>query len=838
MTERDAPDRETTERIATYRWQLTPTEDFDAAAAAVPDLATLGISHLYLSPIAEAVPGSTHGYDVTDPTRIRAELGGPEGFERLVGACRAAGLRLLVDIVPNHLAAHHTNPWWWDVLRRGRASPYADVFDIDWTPADTVLLPVLGDHYGRELEGGTLRVEPGAHPGQTLVVAHHDRIFPLRPDDEEAILAYAAGRGSLDEALAALNADVERLDLLLERQHYRLARWTVGDAELDYRRFFDVDGLVATRMERPATFELVHQLVRQLVASDVVDGVRVDHVDGLADPAGYLATLREVVGPDAWVLVEKILRRDEALPAWPVAGTTGYEVMDLLGGWLGDPVGSEVIRRTWIQLTGQDRGYHEVAEEARREVLSAGFASDLERVVDAVHEVCQRRRRHRDHARAALRTAVAELAVHMTVYRTYVVPSADGPPANETDRAVIATAVARARAAPEIDPELLELLADILTGRHRGDAEALVVQRFQQLTGPIAAKGEEDTALYRWLPLPHRGEVGADPSLAVTTAAEWHGACVEAQERWPQRLTALSTHDTKRSADARARLAALTAVPDTLTAAYNAWCRATGADGIDAGTSWLVFHVLVAGWPMETGRAWTLVAKSVREAGLRTSWVRPEHSFEADLRALVGRAADDATARSVVDDLVHTTADAADAAALAQLLAQLLAPGVPDVYQGGEGWDRSLVDPDNRRPPDPSRRAELIAAAVTADATATWDDATLRASGLPRTLVLRGALDARRRHPQAVGPGLRGAYGALEVAGPDADRVLAFTRGAPPELAVVVARPGPDGGQPTADTTVTLPEGRWTDLFTGAAADGVVPVRELLREFPVALLER
>jgi (1->4)-alpha-D-glucan 1-alpha-D-glucosylmutase len=447
------------------------------------------------------------------------------------------------------------------------------------------------------------------------------------------------------------------------------------------------------------------------------------------------------------------------------------------------------------------------------------------------------------------------------VYRTYVVPSADGPPAGEADRAVIDAAMERARATPDIDPELLDLLTDILTGDQRGDPEALFIHRFQQLTGPIAAKGEEDTALYRWLPLPHRSEVGADPSRPPTTSAEWHAACLDAQARWPQRLTALSTHDTKRSGDARARLAALTAVPDELLAAFEAWRRAVDvdadsdagvdadadsdagvdadadadadADGMDAGSAWLVFHALVAAWPLDADRAWAIVEKSLREAGLRTSWVRPDEEFECAVRAVVDRAVADAAARSLIDDLVLSTADASEAAALAQLAVQLLAPGVPDVYQGGEAWDRTLVDPDNRRPPDPIRRQELVASAATVDAATAWADPALRATGLARTVVLRRVLEARRRHLAAVGPGGRGAYTPLPVTGPDAERVLAFTRGEPAELAVVVTRPGGE-----VDATVTLPDGPWTQLFTLAEADGTSSVAKLTADFPIAVLER
>jgi (1->4)-alpha-D-glucan 1-alpha-D-glucosylmutase len=641
-------------------------------------------------------------------------------------------------------------------------------------------------------------------------------------------------RAALDAELAAVSADADRLDLVIARQHFRLARWTVGDAELDYRRFFDVDSLAATRMDGPLTFDLLHRLPAALLADPVVDGLRIDHVDGLADPAGYLADLRDLAGPDAWLVVEKILRPDEELPPWPVAGTTGYEVADLLGGWLTAPAGAEVLREGWAHRTGEARSYREVAVEARRTVLTTGFAADLRRVVDSLQAVCAGRRRHRDHARSALREAVIEVAVHTLRYRTYVVPGT----ATDEDRAVIgASVVAAAEAAPDVDPELIDLLADVLTGRYAGEAEAQVVSRFQQLTGPVAAKGEEDTAIYRWLPLPHRCEVGADPSRPTTTAQAWNEACASAQARWPERLTTLSTHDTKRSADARARLAALTTVPAEALAAFDRWWDALAdhRGSVDVGTGWLVFHALAAGAPIGLDRAWTVIEKSVREAGLRTSWTAPDAAFEADLRTLVTGALDDVVARTTLLQLLEATSVAADAGALAQLLAQLLAPGIPDLYQGAEAWDRSLVDPDNRRPPDAAVRSALVADAGGVDPATAWADAEQRRRGLPRTIVLRIALAARRRHPEAFGAGPAGAHTGLAVSGPHADRVLAFARGGPPHVAAIAVRPV---SSHAIDAQVVLPDGEWTDAFTGEVHSGVVEVGKVIDSFPVALLER
>jgi (1->4)-alpha-D-glucan 1-alpha-D-glucosylmutase len=846
--------------VATYRWQLTPEQGFDAAAEAVPDLAELGVSHLYLSPIAEAVPGSTHGYDVVDPGRVRGELGGEDGFRRLVRAAQEHGLGIVVDVVPNHLAGHPANPWWWKVLRLGRHSRWAAVFDVDWDPPkrelrDTVLLPVLADHYGRELEAGRFRVERGDGESRLLVLRYGDQEFPVSPATTGALLAAAARRagddvlgvaarllvrvedeqvdldardadllvaertvlarladaavtGALDAELDELNADVDRLDLLLEQQHYRLARWRVGQSELDYRRFFDVDSLVATAVERPAVFDELHRLPIDLAAGGLVDGLRIDHVDGLRDPTAYANRLREALPQGAWIVVEKILRPGEDLPeSWPVDGTTGYEVADLLGAWLTDPAGADSLTALWRGAVGEERDLHEVALECRRLVLATSLAADVERVTDALVRVCESRRRHRDHARAAIRTAVVEAAANAPAYRSYVA-FADGDPdrpvASAADEAFVRAAIGAARlGGADIDPELLDLVEAVLLGRLRGECEAEVALRFQQLTGPVAAKGEEDTALYRWLPLPHRCEVGADPGVTSLDADSWHRAASVAARRWPRRMTALSTHDTKRSADVRARLAALTTIDDEVERAWKAWSHAAGAE--DPRAAWLVFHTIVGAHPLPVVRAWPVVEKSIREAKLATSWTDPDEGYERSVRALVERAIRDPEIGRHTTALAERVAGAGQAAAAAQLLVQLLAPGIPDLYQGSEGWDLSLVDPDNRRPVDPA-----------------WRRDQLRSS--PRAGLIRRALAARRRHrPQG--------YEPLAVDGEDAGRVLAFARD---ELLVVAARPGA-GARVGANATVALPGGTWQDLLGGEDVEGELDLDG--RALPLALLE-
>ncbi len=895
--------------VATYRWQLTVEDDLAAAAAAVGDLARLGVSHLYLSPIAEAVPGSKHGYDVTDPTRVRAELGGEQALAELAAAAHEAGLGLVVDVVPNHLAAHPANPWWWDVLRLGRSSAWAPAFDIDWDPpkrelAERVLLPILADHYGRALEAGELTVGEGGAPGRLLVVRYHEHELPLSPaatavvlgraaqaagDDVLAAMARLAGRvgtappgaaltsessadlavaerlalarmdeprvaAALSAELGRLARDADGLDALLDGQHYRLAYWRTAATELDYRRFFDIDTLVATRVERPWVHDAVHALPLRLWRDGLVDGLRVDHVDGLRDPAATLERLAgAVTGARIWV--EKILRREEALPDWPVAGTTGYEVADLIGAWSTDPDGARQLEAAWRARTGEDRDFAAVSLECRRAVLGSSLAADVERLTEVAVRVCEARRRHRDHPRAALRAALVELAAHAPGYRSYVRflgEDAEVPVVSDADRGFVAAAVAGLCSAPDVDPELVDLLADVLVGRLRGPDEAELVARFQQLTGPVAAKGEEDTALYRYLPLPHRCEVGADPGRPTLDAAGWHAAAEVAQLNWPERLCTLGTHDTKRSSDVRARLAALTTHPGAVVEAFDAWCEAwAGAMGpaaaglVDAGSAWLAFHALVGAAPASAGRVVAAVRKSLREANLRTSWTDPDEEFEQAVERILvasGPRGDPAVAASL-DALVAAVTDPGRALSLASVVLAAMAPGVPDLYQGAEGWDLSLVDPDNRRPVDAARRSALVSAAGRLGLDEVWRDPAARADGVARAVVLARVLGARREHAAAVGPGPAGAYRPLVVEGADAVRVLAFARGDPEELVAVVARPGPHLRVP-ADASVELPPGSWREvLWVGAVVAGGGRGRAGRFELaslpvPVALLER
>jgi (1->4)-alpha-D-glucan 1-alpha-D-glucosylmutase len=883
---------------ATYRVQLHAGFTFDDAAAIAGYLSDLGVSHLYLSPILQAAPGSTHGYDVVDPTRVNRELGAEAAYDRLGAALGAAGLGQLLDVVPNHMAiTGRDNRWWWDVLRSGPASRYAGYFDVDWDSHESalrnmVLLPILGDHYGRELEAGRFAVR---REGGEFVLEYFDHVAPIDPASMGPVLLRAAGRmedegervelerlaGSLDRLtpagaaagtevaerqrdldmlnarlgellaetpaaaaavdaeLGALNADVDALDDLLGAQSYRLAWWRTAGENLDYRRFFDINDLAALRVEEPQVFADSHWLILDWLSRGVIDGVRIDHVDGLLDPARYLQRLA-AAAPAAWIVVEKILESKEKLrPSWPVAGTTGYEWLNVVGGVLTRKEGWVRIVERYESFTNLSDRLEEIVYRAKLAVLDGGLAADLTRLVSRLAEVCERHRRHRDHTRRDLHDALVEIAAAFPVYRTYVAAGADGALVSTpedvavVERAVLSAGVRR----PDLDEDLLALVRDVLLGRMPGPAETEVALRFQQLTGPVMAKAVEDTAFYRYLALTSLNEVGGDPGHVDDDVAHFHAACIEAHRDRPRALLATSTHDTKRSEDVRARLSVLAEIPDVWSNAVEQWWgnlqRSPIALPPDRNTAWLILQTLVGAWPLDEERAVAYIEKATREAKEHTSWTDPDPVYDQAVAGFVAAVLDDRPTTDLVERLVGIVERPGRAVALSQKLLTLTAPGVPDLYQGSELWDLSLVDPDNRRPVDYSRRRQLLAEAEAADLRTVW--ASDDPDGLSKLLVVRAALHVRAEHPDWFGPGDPGSYTPVAATGTAAEHLVGFRRGG----AVVVATRWPltlerAGGW--GETTVELPEGEWADRLGGGTWSGRAPLATLLGEAPVALL--
>lgn len=875
--------------LATYRLQLHAGFDFRAAAAVVPYLARLGISHLYLSPVLQAAPGSTHGYDVVRPDRLNPELGGEEGWKLLVETAQGAGLGIVLDIVPNHMAITPENPWWWDVLENGRASRYARFFDVEWQPpepalVDRVLMPILGDHYGRVLEAGEIRL---ARDGAAFEVQYAEHRLPVAPRSLDGLLAEAARRshsdelGALADAFAALppssaddresihrrhrdkevlkawfarlldeqpvvaeavdaivaetTADADRLDALLERQNYRLAYWRAAGRDLGYRRFFDVTTLIGLRTEDQQVFWEGHRLVLGLVREGAVSGLRIDHPDGLRDPAEYLDRLREAA-PDAWVVVEKILEPGERLRPWPVAGTTGYDFIRRNDAIQVDQAGEEQITRTYATFTGRQTPFAEVARESKVLIMQEILGSELNRVTALALQVCERHRRHRDHTRHDLHEALREIAASFPVYRTYVRPSPAEVAPEDRDALDMAVTDARDRR-PDLAPDLFDFLGDVLSNRVTGDLEAELVLRFQQFTGAVMAKGVEDTAYYRFARLLSLNEVGGDPGIFGASVEDFHAENAAAAAAWPETMLCGTTHDTKRSEDARSRISVLSEMPGDWEAALHRWAFMnegfrTG-DAPDRNAEYFLCQTLVGAWPIELERLQVVMQKSMREQKQQTSWTRPDEAYEAAVATFVEGVHGNPEFRADLETFLVPVITAARSSSLAGTLLRLTSPGVPDTYQGAELWDERLVDPDNRRPVDFDRRRALldqVEALTPEDALARLDEA------LPKLLVMRRGLEARRRHPEAYGRD--GSYRPIEATGEKAAHVVAFLR-AETALTVVPRLCFALAGE-WGNSALPLPAGRWCDAFTGERWDGdaTVPLRALLGRFPVALLER
>ena len=806
---------------STYRLQIRPEFGFEEAREIVDYLADLGVGHAYLSPILQAAPGSAHGYDVVDHSRLNQEAGGEAAFQGLIARLHAAGLGAIADVVPNHMAV--PTPAWlnlqlWSVLRDGPQSPYAPWFDVDWSVPDrAILMPVLGLRIGQVLAADELALDPRGGPdGEQLVLRYYDHEFPVRP-----------GTGSLP------------LAELVDRQWYRLAHWRVADEELNYRRFFDVDTLAAVRAEDPAVFEATHRLLLDLVTDGSLDGLRIDHPDGLADPRGYLSRLADATG-DSWVVVEKILEGAEQLAQdWRCAGTTGYDTLLRVGGLFVDPAGASPLSALLGELTGDGGDVDAVVEQAKREVVSHGQYAEVHRLVDLLAGICHDDVRLRDHTRRALDASVTELLVAMDRYRAYVVPGEPAPPASQR---VVEAAFERARALlPEHRHDTLELVRDLVLGREVGTAglaheprRAELVVRFQQTCGPVMAKGVEDTAFYRWWRLSSLNEVGGDPNRFGIASEELHDFAGRLHHDWPTSMTTLSTHDTKRSEDVRARLAVLSELPAQWTQAVQAWRDAAAPyrDAlVDARTEYLLWQTLAGTWPIGADRLRTYVRKAAREAKTHTSWTAPDEAYEAALDRFVDGVLADRDVLAGLADWTEATQAPVRVAVLGQKLLQLVLPGVPDVYQGTELVDLSLVDPDNRRPVDYEERRRRLARLDAGHRPRDVDDEKL--------LVVSRTLRLRRERPQwFVGedctyvPVATTTGNALAVGRGDASGVqvvAVLTR-----LSVSLQRYG--GWR---DHTASLPEGRWQDLLTGRDVDGgSAPLAALLPDLPVALLVR
>jgi (1->4)-alpha-D-glucan 1-alpha-D-glucosylmutase len=907
--------------LSTYRLQLSKSFGFDHASRIVPYLKSLGISHLYTSPFMKARPGSTHGYDVVDHGTLNPEFGGEAAFARLSAALKAADLGLILDFVPNHMAVGSDNAWWLDVLEWGQQSPHAVSFDVSWDllpyrRGGGVLLPVLGKPYGDALTAGEIVLK---YDAGSFSAHYFDHRFPINPQrtsdilktvvtaagaaDEPAgrALLALAGRHSrpgspsyaqapafkhaiaaiegaapiIERGLSAYAVDhqsgVGALHRLLERQHYRLADWRLAVSGINYRRFFDINDLVGLRVEDVGTFRETHQLVARLIEADQLQGLRLDHIDGLLDPMQYTRRLQQLVRSvrgtrrqPFYVVVEKILAEGEAMPALTgVAGTTGYEWLNTISRVLVDQAGHRQLDALWAEIDPAHREFGEVLHAAKLRVLDTIMASEFNVLAQLLSRIAAGHFSTRDYSADRLREALRLYVLEFPVYRTYVTAAVT----RDADRAIINRTIDAARRRWQgTDTDIFNFLRDALTldlihsglpySRPRVRSFAL---KMQQFTGPLAAKSLEDTALYRYHALLGLNEVGGDPTLPGLTVDAFHDRMADRSRYFPRGLTATATHDTKRGEDARTRILALSEMPELWRERVSEWRRlnaplvamAGGRRAPSAAHEYMLYQALIGAWSPAASevdfaeRIEGYAIKAAREGKLETSWLSPNEDYEQGLRAYVHAILDRERSGAFLASFEETATRFALIGALgslSQLVLKATIPGVPDFYQGTEGWDLSLVDPDNRRPVDfgdlQAALSEVARAPDWPALSARWADGRIKLALTHRLLSLRNELASLFRD---------GAYEPVEVSGPDRDHVLAFSRSAADDCVVVAVGRHfaglTDQGRhwPRSDWQAELKLGsrqrhRFRDALGGAQPCQSFDVAQLFAVLPVAIL--
>ena len=910
--------------LATYRLQFRKEFGFDAAADSAAYLGRLGVSHVYASPYLLARPGSTHGYDIVDHGRLNPELGDEASFQRMVAAFRSNQLRQILDFVPNHMGVGGSdNPWWLDVLEWGPDSIYSGWFDIDWDSdkrylQGKLLVPFLGDQYGAVLAAGDLELRFDAAAGSFAIWAYGAHKLPIRPCDYAAILGndlplldrigdafanlaadhphesrrarelqaeLAAHVGEEEEAananakaVAALNGTPGNLeswcglDALIQKQHWRAAHFRVAADDINYRRFFNINELAGLRMELPELFDHAHGLVFRLLRDGVLDGLRIDHVDGLADPKGYCQRLRAQAPMPFYLVLEKILARHEGLREdWPVEGTTGYEFTNLVLALLVDATGEEALSRLYAGFTGRNQPFADLVRETKMRIMENEMAGELNALARDAARLARQNPRTTDFTRNILARGLKQIVAAFPVYRSYI----DGAPPVAEDRRDIDWAVAHARRqAPDLDGSVFDFLHALLTtdlvampgsGYSRSQTVRLA-QRVQQYTGPVMAKGLEDTAFYRYNRLIAVNEVGGHPDHLGIPLPSFHKTNVERARRWPHTMLGTSTHDTKRGEDVRARLALLAELADEWGRQVGAWSRILrarrgdleGGAPPDKNDEYLFYQLLLGAWPAElTGigippadalksfsdRIEGALVKSMREAKLHSGWAAPDTVYE---EAMLGFARDalDPDRPAFLEAFLPFQARVATLGisnSLAQTLVKLTAPGVPDIYQGADLWELSLVDPDNRRPVDYAVRVTMLdrlEPSLADDPVGTF--ARLRADwrdGAVKLALTKQVLAVRKAHADLFRDG---GYEGLVAQGSAADHLCAFIRRNGDRMAITAVTRFParlDASGGWGDTSLTLGSGPWRDMLTGRRfAGGEVMAADLFTILPVALL--
>lgn len=873
---------------ATYRLQMHAGFGFDAAAEIADYLVQLGISHVYCSPYLQAAPGSQHGYDIVDYHTVNEELGGSEAHDRFCMRLGQCHLGQVLDIVPNHMAiSGRRNRYWWDVLENGPGSRYAPYFDIDWSSQEEklrnkLLVPILGDHYGHVLNRREIQIRRN---GGEFFLQYFEHELPVAPKSLPIIIGPAAAqsgsdylafladtlsrlpdpttkdraalaerhrdkeviRGLLDRlfqevpfiaeaveaALSNLNKDVNALDEFLERQNYRVAYWRTAEQELGYRRFFDVNTLIGLRMEHAQVFADTHALILNWLREGVLDGIRIDHPDGLSDPRSYFDRLREAA-PDVWIVAEKVLEPGERLPAeWPIDGTTGYEYLNQAGGLFVDSANAEKFTNIYSDFTGEPTDYAAICRDKKHRVMRDLLGSDVNRLTSLFSEICGSHRDRRDYTRHDIMRAIREVVACFPVYRTYAVPERNE--ISDQDHRYVDDAIEESKKnRPEIDSELFEFLGDVLLLRVRGAMESEFVTRFQQFTGAVMAKGVEDTAFYCFNRLVSLNEVGGNPEWFGISPEAFHRFCNSVQKSRPRTMLTSSTHDTKRSEDVRARISLLSEIPERWKDSLERWAAMNEkykTDELpDRNTEYFLYQTMAGAWPIEIDRLLQYMEKACREAKQRTSWHAPNEQFETATRQFIQALYQHEAFLKDFEAFVEPLIEPGRINSISQVLLKLTSPGIPDTYQGSEIWDLSLVDPDNRRPVDYGLRRRLLSEVPNLAVEDVWKRID---EGLPKLWTIYHTLQTRRAYPRAFNPQAR--YRPLAGHGLKADHVVSYMRGE--EVAVVVPRLVVGLGGEWGDTSLEIPNGNWRNQLSGVSlSGGRICLGQLLAPFPVALL--
>jgi (1->4)-alpha-D-glucan 1-alpha-D-glucosylmutase len=802
---------------ATYRLQFNEKFRLADALPLVPYFSALGISHLYASPLFKAAPHSAHGYDVCDFTQINPEIGTERDLEKFVRALRQKKMGLVLDIVPNHMGiASSENFWWQDVLKNGRASQFADYFDIDWNSTDhevrgKILLPVLGDTYEKVLRAGELIIKK---ENGEFVLRYFDKKFPLAPN-------FVPQNFSEKK----INSNHEALNSLIQQQNYRLACWRDGDLKLNYRRFFNVSSLAGIRVEEEKVFADSHALIARWLKKNWLDGLRVDHPDGLRDPENYLRRLR-ALAPDKWIVVEKILELNELLPqTWPVHGTTGYDFMNQAGGIFVDAAAEKTLTNFYAKFTGEKTDYAAIVREKKRLGLKKLFTPEIKRLAEILIPIAKTHSRAKNFSRENFSAALIEIAANFPVYRTYARENF----ISSTDKKNIELAISGARSSSKKLSKIFDFLRTLLLGP-RGKMEKDFRARFQQLTGPAMAKGVEDTTFYCYNRFVALNEVGGDPGKFGVSVKALHQFFITQKKDWPHSMLGTSTHDTKRGEDFRARLCVLAEIPETWIETVQRWAKKKARhrkNFSDRNAEYFFYQTLVGAWPLSEKRAQAYMQKVVREAKQHTDWANPNSDYEKSLRHFIAAIFKDTEFLQEVKNFLAEIADAGFVNSLAQTLLKMTAPGVPDFYQGSELWNFSLVDPDNRQPVDFKIREKFLTLLKNLSGEKVWQQ---RAKGLPKLWLIQKVLALRAKNLEWFDEN----YDPLFAHGEKSEHIVAFARGK--NLMVIVPRLTLKLKNAWGATSLKLPRGNWRNEFTGENFSEKVLLRELFQKFPIALL--